>query len=456
MSHFTTTSPTWEFPMRRVATLVSFGAITAFYCLNPLAALAQVQFESKQLGGKSDEDQFRSQQAEFNRLQDGSLKYDAAMHKDLVVIATRYYALRVTWLNIQSDYKPAPTKTLMDNVRYDFQVILIDRIAPDPKSADPGKNELARIAIGNELTQRFKEIFAWPFEQNRLSHVNGAMLLPEMARLKTNDVGKYLSDLVKEPKTNDVVRFFAIKALGEFFPAREFVNLDEGKKPLEEQKLRDIDRVDLLIKLIERDWNVKNADAAEMEAIRYVRREAIKSLARSSVPAIEVARGKVNGAAVYTLMRVLADDGLNPTATMPEKIEAAIGVCQLKPREISAYDPELGLYLIAKFLHEFGSAYQKDWTESRVAKRFSIPWKFHAARIKAALATQVTHLNNINSNRKTTAQKLQTESTAMFNDIGFYNSVAGQLDRVGKLASDLRPATTTVFKNIPPLALKMN
>jgi len=439
--------------MRRVAAVLAVGTIAVL--LNQARLYGQLQFESTQLGGKSDEEQFRSVQSKLAGLQDGSTKYDATLHKDVLTAVSRYYVLRVTWANIQSDYKPAPTRTLMDNVRNEFQIYLIDKIAPDPK-ADSSKNELARIALGKELVARFQEVFGLPFEHNRLAHVNGAMLLPDLGRLKTVEVGKYLTDLVKDPKTNDVIRFFGIKALGEFFPAREFVNLDENKKPLEEQKLRDIERVDLLVKLIERDWNVKGGSAAEQDAIRYVRREAIKSLARSTVPAIEVAKGKVNGAAVYTLMRVLADDGLNPSVGIPEKIEAAIGICQMKPREISAYDPELGLYLVAKFLHDLGSAYQKDWTEARIAKRYSTPWRFHAARIKTALNTQYNNLANINSGRKATAQKLQTDATIMLNEMGASNSVAGQLDRLNALANQLRPTTTTVFKNIPPLTLKVN
>src|SRR5205085_2179610 len=90
---------------------------------------------------------------------------------------------------------------------------------------------------------------------------------------------------------------------------------------------------------------------AEREAIRYMRREAITSLAEVGVPALGAFRkkGVVESPAVYELLRVLikGKGAYEPPTTLAERVEAAIGLCQLKdPEKEADYNASVAVYAV--------------------------------------------------------------------------------------------------------------
>lgn len=431
--------------MRPVLMTLSLLGLAVFLVC-AASSSGQVQFESQQLGGQAEANEASSLRSEFSRLLSGDTKYDATMHAPVVAALTKYHIWQVTWANVQSDIKTAPTTTKMDKVRSEFDIYLIDRMLAAEKNNDDAKK-----AVCKDLIQRFQEVLNLPFEHNRLAHVNACLMLPSLARSKNEQVAVYLGDMVKNSK-HDLHRMYAMKGMAEFFPAREFTILDEGRKQFEEQKVRDLERVDMLMKVVEK--NTKMDDPEELEGVRYVRREAIKSLARVGAPAIESYKGKLQGAAALTLMRVLADDGLAPPATLTDKIEAALGICQLTPAKNSTYDPDIGIYLVGKFLIEFGSAYQKDFPNAKVNGRSAHPWKFHGERLRAGLDLQFNNLNNVLSKSKDKASELRQTATPLFNATKIHAQV-NDLNALEGFVEKHKPATTIVFKNLPPAQLKL-
>lgn len=415
---------------------------------------AQVQFESKQLGSKAEiEEPYRQKQSEFQQLMAGTLRYEAAKHQPTAAVCTKYFVWRVTWANVQSDFKPAPLRTAMELVREDFEN-LIRRVNGENNEKN---NDEAKDAICKEFTLRFQEIFDLPFEHNRLAHVNAAMLLPDLGKTKNKAVGAYLVNMIKNPKSHEVQRMFAIRGLAEFFPAREFTVLDQERKQYVDQKVRDLELVDSLVMVIEKNWSLAGeTDVSEVEAIRYVRREAIKSLARVGTPAIEVYKGKAQGAAVHTFMRVLTDDGMSPSASLTEKIEAALGICQIKSPPPSDYDSQLGIFLVSKFLVEYANDYQNDYPNFKAAGRPKHPWRFHGERLRQGLQLQANNLNNYKDAWKDRAQELVQAANPMFNDIKLHNTVTTSRDNVMRAMERFRPQSTVVFKKLPPLQLKID
>jgi hypothetical protein len=443
--------------MRKCWVILIGVLVVAF---TPVAVRAQVQFESKPLGNKSDvEDRFRPQLAEFGSLLNGNVKY-TEKHKQLVELASRYLVHRVTWIHVQSDFKPTGN-TAMEQVRKDFQNYMVERLEQGKDKNDDLKNALCK-----EVAARFDEVFELPLEKNRLAHVNAAMLLADFGKTKNLEARDYLVGLVKNPKSHNLIKLFAVKGLAEYFPAREFLPLlEKNKKPLADQFIRDVEQIDLLVKFIEQDWKLpEKANPGELEGIRYVRREAIKSLALAEVPAAEVSKEAApSGIAVVTLMRVCTDE-LTPPPSLTEKLEAALGLCKVKKSPTSTYNPDIGVYLVAKVLHEFVSAYQKDWNEFRTSKERqpATTWRLHAKRIDASLDTLVNNTRvavaKEDADAGKRAQELQLiANNALLGPMKTHGSLGGvEIDRLGQFVNRIKPKEAIVFRNLPPMPLKLN
>ena len=61
----------------------------------------------------------------------------------------------------------------------------------------------------------------------------------------------------------------------------------------------------------------------------------------------------LQGAVAPTLLKVLAKGELDPAPTLQERIEAAVGLCNMKYPNITDYDPTLANYLIGKTIVDF-------------------------------------------------------------------------------------------------------
>jgi hypothetical protein len=226
--------------------------------------------------------------------------------------------------------------------------------------------------LGPALVASMKEVMTRnPATKDASTAINAAMMLPTMARLKADPIGAYLAELIdnKDGTTHDLVQLYALKSLREFLPIFAFYDDYEtdGKINLNAvlaKKPHDIKNVDALTKFIERPVNVAGMTPGQIDAVRYVRREAIITLAQAGAPAVAAIKkaGKVEGAVAPTLLKVLVKGkgGLQPPASLHEKIEAALGLCMMKHANMPEYNPEIAAYLIGQTLVEFVGEYNKD------------------------------------------------------------------------------------------------
>jgi len=233
--------------------------------------------------------------------------------------------------------------------------------------------------------------------------INAALMLPSLGRFKSDAISDYLVALIKDDKTHDVVRLSALKAMREILPITLVDDqTDLEVKSIAARKKRDIEHVEALTKFIERQVKIEGLSPEEINAVRYLRREAITSLASAGAPAVSAIKkqGKVEGAVAPTLMNVIAGN-LTPTPSLQEKIEAAIGLCHMKsPKGLAVdmpeYDPQLSVYLVALTLDQFVKEYNKDFTNFSVttpAKKIPyLGWKTEGRRFKAALSDLVKNV----------------------------------------------------------------
>jgi hypothetical protein len=314
----------------------------------------------------------------------------------------------------------------------------------------------------------FKQILDFPFDNNRLSCVNAAVLLPDLAKLKRPEIADFLVTLLEDPKKHDSIKLWAAQALAEFFPATEFdVVLKKGDQAAELQKQTDLKRVNALLKFVTRKWTpAKDASKGEIEGFRYARRMAIYALADARVPVIEADPNpkakKLAGAVIQALLPILDKDaytaayGDTPEPSLAEKIEAVIAIGRMKVQPNSAYQPDEGIYRVGTALVEVATAYKIDF--NRFAGKGAqlknipsiLPWKRDGRRLQMALADMADSVRNDAARVSAwdNARKLQSAALPLLNAMqaGQANFNAQDLADVVKT---LRPSQSTqLFKGI--------
>ncbi len=294
------------------------------------------------------------------------------------------------------------------------------------------------------LAQRFKDVLNEDFQENRITIINCAPMLPHAARLKDEAIGDYLADILRG-KAHDAVKLYAARGLRELFPVA-VVNADAVLAAADvKRKDREVKYVDALVGFAQRPGGDKLSEP-EQNAIRYLRREAIESLAHTQAPLVVADKAKVEGPIAPLLLRVLSPKGgLDPAPNLAERVEAAIGVCQMKNLEAANYNAELGVYLVAKLVNDFADAFNKDLVEIRANKPPQMHWKVHSKRLELALKDLVKNVKNLPVEKKT--QQMAGDATILIKSMQTYNQVnQNGLQRFSTMAATLRPASNEVYR----------
>jgi hypothetical protein len=355
-------------------------------------------------------------------------------------LAARYYVSRVTHVPITGN------PVAMAQVVKDFETMVSIAVL----ESNVSKNRDAVAKLVPPLVQRFKEVFELEFMPNRVAIVNAAVMLPSAARLKQEEIGDFLTSLINDPKKHDAIRVHALKGLREYFPARAYTKLDLNQattKQLVARKDRDIPRVDALLKVIDRPMP-PTKDPLEIDAFRYIRREAVASLADVQVPAI-TAFAKLEAPVALGLVKILAKK-VTPEPTVHERLEAAIGVCQLKARDIEEYDARIGIYLVGVLLTDLVSEYKKDLINiqqpMKTRKPTYLPWKVDSRRLEAGLS-DMARFTGTAAGPNADAQKLEAAARPILKAMSNGEGIEREQD-LRKLVQGLKPKTgTPLFKN---------
>jgi hypothetical protein len=202
--------------------------------------------------------------------------------------------------------------------------------------------------------------------------VNAALMFPSWASNGSEEVADYLAELVRDPKRHDAVKLYALRGLGEYFKARAFADTNKPRAGVlapPDQVDGDAKRVQAVIDFVKRKSPITPEMTPEQaEAVRYVRREAIRALAKVQVPALFVDPNpkvnKVKAPVAVALLELLAGKsaGVDPELSLLEQCDAALALCNMKgARIIPEYDPKLAVPFVARTLAEFAKVYNDDF-----------------------------------------------------------------------------------------------
>lgn len=387
-----------------------------------------------------------------NELIDGKLQ-PQAKHQKLMDIMSRWYVYRVTWPDMLNNPKK------MEDVQKEFDNELVGRSL----SQFAQKTNKAFVEqMGIHLAKSFKDVLNLKFEDNRQSAINAALMLPPAARLKQDDLADYLVELARDPKKHDAVKVYAVKALGEFFPAKmldDNSSEDPESAPVKKKQARDMDRIKVLSEYIHRKWP-PSTDEGEIDAIRYLRREAIASLGQVGVPAVAnlKKRGVVEGPAAYELLKVLVrtgKDAFEPPTGLSERIEAAIGLCHLKNPTVAGYDPSVSVYAVAICFLEYAEEYSRDYPNlkdrkdpalkliSPTSKVPTMPFRIQTERFRHGMKDLLA--NSQGTPAVAAAKKLEPNLMKLANDMAKYQPVQNDLPVFRNVVASLAPKTGTLY-----------
>ncbi len=142
-------------------------------------------------------------------------------------------------------------------------------------------------------------------------------------------------------------------------------------------------------------WNTDKLSLDELATLRFLRREAIMSLAAAGTPAVFAFTKppvkdtpKDAGHVAPTLMKVLIKGAIQPDPTIQEKVEAALGLCAMEYANMPEYQPEVAVYLVGLTVIDFARAYGQDYPNFSIEKGKKAPfvaWKTDAKRLQAGL-----------------------------------------------------------------------
>jgi hypothetical protein len=440
---------------------------TSRRCLVGLALAALVlggvvpAVQAQQLGSKADtEEPYLREQARFNKLRDGEAKPEPK-DKSVIEVAARYFVFRVTWTTIQNDKSP---DSGMPAVHARFRELM-----QHPATVS-GKNKEFMKLLAHEMVGCLKQVLKLDFKDNYQSVTNGALMLPWLAKCRQDDVDDYLLDLAKagadgKPVVHPFIRMCAVKGLGEFnAPGEPRLDDPNDEKAQANKRARDQARVQVILQFIAQPYPPQGSTPDYQEAFAFVRREGVKALAKVPAPAISIDKGKVAGPVAYYLLYIINNGNPGqeaPPFALAEKLEAALGVLQLRPVEGQPYNAELAAYGVAVALVEFANAYANDYPyfslkdkEKDAPKRLAkLPWQAYAGRFEAGLDTMYASLPKDSPAVKKVAA-LRSNVANMLSKIGQRKQIDAPTVLIDSLEG-LRPAVNEVYPGIKDFVIPL-
>jgi hypothetical protein len=217
-----------------------------------------------------------------------------------------------------------------------------------------------------------------------IERVNAVRLMAAVAHAPAPSLADPLVAVVTNPKATDAEKVYAFQGLRNLLeqpdptdPARHIFGATAGNT-----KLAEI--ANALTAYVCQNRAPKND--RERGVIEFVRRDAVTALAKFRDPILRNVRREVIARPGWTLARVMEmDPSVSPPFTIQERIEAAIGLGQMR------LDPELNLDVAAHAMADVlvNAAQVANLDNGRASEQKTLPilpWKIYAARWSYALS----------------------------------------------------------------------
>ena len=305
--------------------------------------------------------------------------------KELFDKVLRYLIYRLTWENIHEGLEPITTRDIMEGSRTGtmdgifkaFPPPTFNKQAEDPEEAAKRQRQQKYLAeMRGYATEYLREVL-----KNRLliARLNAAIVFHRLAEYGQEEILDDLIAIIENPNEHDAVKHWAIKSVNELFTA------NAGKKPKDPQRM---DNAALAVyRWLDEHTRTPPTLLAELsepekDGIRYIRREAIRTLGNYRKPVIidDPKAGRREGPTAELLLRIMnnQENSVLPEASLTERKEAAEALCYLQGKNAPNYQQDYVAFQVGRFIALLGAEASRD--PSRTNQR----WKAFADHLKAA------------------------------------------------------------------------
>jgi hypothetical protein len=210
--------------------------------------------------------------------------------------------------------------------------------------------------------------------------VNAARMLANQALSGYEGLADTATTLLKDNTNVDglklSLKYYAAQALERLFAQTQ---PGEPTKSVFRKQDREVNAALALLGFLkEQSFLPPTAADDEVDALRVVRRQVIAALGACRYGVLpDPKTNKPIEYPAFALLRVMANDGLNPPVSLAERVEAAIGLAQLRP------DDKLNVDVAAVWIGTVAS--DMALAKARQTSDMSIPWRLQGARLREAL-----------------------------------------------------------------------
>jgi hypothetical protein len=331
-----------------------------------LACVAPAHAQTLNDGLDALEKKFREHKTLIGALLKGEVPLDPAqaVHTEAVDTAAKYVVYPYV-LDILEGSPGAIEAIFRKRLEADLSFIQRNRPRTDELAKEYGKRVRAHaLEVANFASAK------------PIARVNAARTLARLAELAQPELADTLVELLNDSKQGGGVHFYALRGL------RDLLALP----PQDDVPVVDKARVARVAESLVAFLNQKPplderiASREEIDGYRYLRREAIRALAQTRLPAVNN-----NVLPALVLARVAGNDQrLWPAPRLDERLEASIGLARMRPvKEGPTYQPDYAVWQIGLFLEAWGNAANQN-RDTRGQLRLR-PWKVDAARLAEVL-----------------------------------------------------------------------
>jgi hypothetical protein len=228
---------------------------------------------------------------------------------------------------------------------------------------------------------------------NPLVQINANRMLAEVCRAGYDGAAQVCLRVLAKPDASDAARFYALQGLKNLFAIIPEKDSPPEKTVFQKDNTGQLSPLekDCIKALIDFVFRQPPADLPpqQVDALFYVRREAVRALALVRVQQVKKDTKTVMSRPALALLKVARGDGLNPPSSTPqgvdvralgERLEAIIGFCNLvPPRGDRDMNVDYAAYHIGRAIQEFAPLYRAN------DKSTSTPWKLQIIFLRDAL-----------------------------------------------------------------------
>ncbi|PWT80419.1 MAG: hypothetical protein C5B58_11680, partial [Acidobacteria bacterium] len=387
-----------------------------------------------------------------------------AANAQLLDKMSRWLLYRLTWVGVQEGREYGGIPAALEDL---FGDMTKGTTGAFPRFGNTGgdPDEEAKLKLRREYAGELRKAMT-PHVRKMLQHkdlvarVNAARVLHRFAELGDEEVSDDMIRILDNPNEHDGVRHWAIKGLREVFnhqiadPAFNQPQVPPARVQRMENGLLALtrwlkSRMELPAEL------VNNMTDTDKNAIRYVRREAMRTLAATRRPwAVEKATGnqvRREGPIADLLLQIMvADEGkVSPEPSWEERVEAAHDLCLIDIRPGTNYQPDFAVQSMARFVAALGSAANDD--KSRSQER----WKYFASRLRAGSDILKANIDKLQPNvlpKPVTdyVKKALPQIESVSNNLYDAEKEPQAPQNLNNWLNDNRAPTQELYRNAPP------